>query len=566
MAFHKLFLTFFLCIIIDTCYGQGKNYDLSAPIDLKQTGWNKVLYLKNGNTMLFNFDRNMPVIVKVFDSAHKEIASQKHLCRILDISRFETAVFKGLYDVNGEAVLFFEQEHLSKRGLVRIRFNCNNGKIIEEKLMGESSGFARPMQFYVMKNKEDDDYEILYCTEVAQLKQCDLHVTYYNSKHESIKDIPLDVDRKKYDLLYVVGAESQPNGICITLNLTILVSNQTISGVSSKKAIYDHHVAIYHIPKESSKVKKTVVDVSTDVYPNYTKYTYNPFAKAFNLLLYSYQPIRYIFGLNIERGSASDNLFFKSDPDNGEIKLNYVKNKVINSSIQKTDSAKVFYGIPLSMFTNENGLTTVISESYERFDEPETNVKYNYYTYLGNIGITQLDDDGNELWGILLPHSEYFKSYKRFYKPLEFAQKKEAGYPYCEIPRQDYQNPNPLVFNKLELPEQVYQRQFLSLNTYYHDKNFYIIFNDVNRNFNNTIEKPGDTVFSFNNTNACYYKLNRKREITRHYLFGEPAANEYKCCFIEGADFDEKRGIYATLVQYKKGDDISLRIAWVSLD
>ena len=73
----KLYLTICLYILAPLAYGQENKYDLGAPIALKQTGWNKVLCMKNGNTMLFNLDRNMPVTVKVFDSSHKEKASQK---------------------------------------------------------------------------------------------------------------------------------------------------------------------------------------------------------------------------------------------------------------------------------------------------------------------------------------------------------------------------------------------------------------------------------------------------------------------------------------------------------
>jgi hypothetical protein len=117
-----------------------------------------------------------------------------------------------------------------------------------------------------------------------------------------------------------------------------------------------------------------------------------------------------------------------------------------------------------------------------------------------------------------------------------------------------------------DFPETVNERQFASINSYYHDKNFYIIYNDNNNNFNNSIEHPGDTVYDYNITNACYYKMNRKKEITKNYLYGQPGADEYKCSFIEGADFDEQRGTYVSLVQYKKGSDISLRMAWSKLE
>ena len=117
-----------------------------------------------------------------------------------------------------------------------------------------------------------------------------------------------------------------------------------------------------------------------------------------------------------------------------------------------------------------------------------------------------------------------------------------------------------------DLPEQVYFRQFFAVNTYSHNRNYYIIFNDDTKNLNNTIKRPGDTVYSFGHANTFCYKLNRKKEVSKNYLFGEPAADEVIGSFIEGADFDEQRGVYATLVRYQKGDDVSLRMAWSHLD
>ena len=77
-----------------------------------------------------------------------------------------------------------------------------------------------------------------------------------------------------------------------------------------------------------------------------------------------------------------------------------------------------------------------------------------------------------------------------------------------------------------DLPEQVYERQFLSLNSYERNKNLYVIFNDDNKNFNEAVGARGDTIYTYDNTNTCYYKINNKREITKNYLLANlPATN-----------------------------------------
>lgn len=532
-----------------TCFSQEKKYYISDPLDIKMAGWNKVLAMKNGNTLLFHIETDQPVLVKVFDSTHQEVASQKHLCRYFDIHLAKAAIFKGLLDLDGEATLFIEQERYSKRVLVRIRIDGKNGKLIDEKIIGESPAMNRQTKFFVMKNKTEDDYSILFATDNAQFKECDLHVTYYNRKHEVVKEVPLLVDRKDYDSLKVVGADIQPNGIVVSVALAKMLMNKTESDVSPQNETYDYHLAMYYIPKDSGSAYRNVVDVSTDVYPYYASYTYNSFARSLNILLFSYLPITYVFGIDVRRGAALGNLFFKVNTEDTDVKFNWVNNNMVNAYLQgKTDTTKFFYGMPLRMHTNTNGLTTVVTECFERYDEPESAVKYDFFNYFGNIGVTQLDDEGNELWGIVLPHMQRFKSNQHYYNPSEVAKKDQTH-------------------NMLDdLPEQCYERQFVSINPYFRGKDLYIVFNDYNKNFSSSIEKPGDTVYTYANTNACYYKINVKKEVSKDYLFGPPGDNDYKTSFIEGADMDEQRGVYVTLLQCWKHDNYTLNMAWRRLD
>ena len=552
MRFIKLYVSLLACIVISNCYARENKYDLSAPTDLSETGVNKVLCMKNGNTMLFHFEPARKINVIVFDSLHKEIANTKEPCKVLDILTLEHVVFKGIYDINGEAVMFFDQDHNGKHELVRLRYNAKNGMLIEEKLIAESQSEDKRMQFFVMKNKDNDNYSILFCTDKRHPKECDIFIVFFDAHHKSIREIQLPVDRKKFDYLRVIDAESQPNGTLISLAL----AKTTVNGLTTDmepdthmSAVYDHFMQYFYIPKDSSSAKTGIVSLSTGVFAQYAAYTYNHFASALNLLVYSYKPIDTRFGTHEVTGGMSRDLFFRFNEDDFSIGLNDIKNTMANDFYKQNAGVdKNFIGVPLTMFTNENGLTTLISETHTTYGVAETRVRYNYEDYFGTIAVTQVDDNGNELWGAVLPLSQYYKSYQH-YLDVNAIAKRWQNQPLFE-----------------DMPSQVYNRQFIGINAYCREKNYYIVYNDYNKNFGNSLKNPGDTVYSFNTTNTCYYKMNRKKEITKHHLFGEPITDEYKCSFIEGADFDESRGIYASLVQYKKGDEISLRMAWSHLD
>ncbi|MCW3121707.1 MAG: hypothetical protein JWQ38_1199 [Flavipsychrobacter sp.] len=547
----RSFTSFLLSVfLITNCYAQEK-YDM-VPTGLPETGVNRVLCMKNGNTVLLHFEVAKEITVKVFDSTHKQIASKQQDSRLLDLYVIKESVFKGLFEVNGEAVLFVEQLHLSKYCLIRLRFNATTGNLIEEKQIGESKSSTKRTSYFTMKNKEEDGYAILFSTEVPQFLDCKIYVAYYNSKHEIVKEVPINIDRKNYDYLRVGNASAQPNGICLSLNLEKIKQGGSVSnveGLPNTPTIFDHKLYVYYIPKDSSKAISTKVDVSTEIFPYFSNYTYNPFAGTLNLLLLSYRDIEYKYGINWLPTALINHVFFKLGEHDMSLDYKWMNYKMATKQLQaKTDTTKAYEGIPVSMFTNENGLTTIISTTYGRYPEQENERRTDYNTFLGNIAITQLDDNGNELWATILPFSQRHMSYQHYDSAYSIANKAQS------MP----------LFN--DIPMNVYQRQFFGVNCYNSGKNTYIVFNGNDNDPSTTIEsKAKDTVYNYSRTNTFYYKL-CKREVTKHYVFGTPAANEYKCSFVEGADFDDKRGVYASLVQYRKGDNISLRMAWSQLE
>lgn len=559
------------------CSAQEARDTMSPPLDLPQTGWNKVLCMKNGGTMLFHFEPENALTVIVFDSTHKKVSTREHLCKVLDLAALRMSVFKGLYDIGGEAVLFISQQHLGHDQLVRVRFEGKKGNLVEEKVMGESQGISRPTFFFVIKNKDQDTYSILFCNEYAQYKQSRIYLATYNSRHEQIAEVPIEVDRKKYDYLDLIGAEWQPNGVMITMVLSTLKINGTPSHEGAADAIpdvYDHYLAMYYIPSGSTRAKSTLIDVSTDVFPYYSLYSYNPFAQSLNMYVFSYIDATQRNGIELIPTAITKRLFFKIDEDGLSPHFAWITDNMANIYLQQhTDSSKYFSGLPVKMFTNANGLSTVISESYSRYTYDQygrgavapyithsarssyrfvNNQQHQrsrvFETYLGNIGITQFDDDGKEIWGMVLPRFQYFKSYQRYCFPFEFSKRWQ----------------DQLMFG--DWPPEVYTRQFLSFNTYNRGKDFYIILNDYDENINNSLSNRGDTVYSFERANTYCYKINSKKEVSRYNLFGTLKRNEFRASFIEGADYDDKTGVYATLLQVNRYNAITLRMAWHHLE
>lgn len=545
---HYLFLTVSIILFsFFECYAQY-GYTLSPPLGLDEVGINKVLCLKNGNTMLFHFQINKPIKTFVFDSSYKRIYTATVPCQKLDVFMLTTTVFKGMYEINEEAVLFFEQQNSGRHALIRLRFDTKNGKLIDEVTMGRSKSLAKPTRFFVVKHKADSGYQVLYAQDAMQFQKCDIHLCYYTPQHKVYRDVPLVFDRKKYHFMNVTGVDADEKGTCVTLGLSNLLVNGT--GITMESSpVYEHFLQVFYVPKDSTRTLQRTADLSTELIPYYTQYTNNPFASSINLLMLSYRDAVYRYGIEMRPTQFVANLLFRFDDQSLAGGYSWLNNKLANNWLkEQTDTTDYFSGFPLKMTTNSNGLSTVISESYNRYINTETYSRSQVFeTFLGNICITQYDDEGKEIWGRVLPKSQYYKSYRHYYRPVDMAKKWQQQ----------------AMFN--DLPPQVYERQFMSANVCVNGDDTYIVYNDCGKNFSNNIAEPGDTVFTSVLSNACYYRMNKKKEITKHYLMGEPMLKEYKSCFIEGSDFDESRSRFASVVRYKRSGYVSLRLMWAKL-
>ena len=573
---NRIFSTLVGIIWLTAAAAQDK-YEISKPLNLPERGVNKVLCMKNGNTVLLHLDILKPITVKIFDSTHKLTGTKELHTRLLNTSLLQTTSFKGLFEINNEAVLFVEQDHLSKRQLIRIRFNGKSGTLVQEEEVAQSPGIAKHSYFVVLKEKHRNDYAVLCSTDAPQYQTCDVHVKYFDDLHQLTGDVPVNVDRKPYDYMHIVGAERLPGGICISVGLSKLRVNgdptlrvleasaapSTVNGHAvglvengrtattlDAAATYDNYLSVYYLPDDKKNILSQTIDVSPNVFPFYSSCTYNPFAGNINLLTLSYRDAIYRYGLQLLPTAITQNLFYKMDEHTLYPGYTPIENSKATLAKNSNGTTDAYQGLPIQYLTNENGLSTMVSQSYDRYNAIESKGRpYVFETYLGGIAVTQFDDDGRELWGTVLPLSQYYKSYRHYYQPFQLGKRSQ----------------DLALFN--DMPPQVFERQFVSANTYTHGKDLYVVYNDIDKNFgDNTPGHHADTIYKYDDANACYYKITPKKEVTKHYVFGTPARNECKSSMVEGADFDEQRGVYASVIQYKRGDNTSLKMAWRTLE
>lgn len=518
-----------LCVIVAAA-GQSLP-GLSNPLYISMKGWNKVLYLRDGHTILFHIEPNLPITTILFDSSQRQVATHTDHSTILDNFAYNPPSFKGLYEINGEAVLFLEQERQGRQRLVRLRYNAQTGSLTGESLIGESKGPAKPIQFYVMKEKSEEGYQVFFCTDISHpVKTSDLFVVYFSKFHEALKEVQLPVNRSNYDDLNIVGAQVQPQGTLITIGLDKVV---TYGGATNEVNLphgaseLEHFIAFYFIPKDSIKPMYKFLALTERLYPKFDLFTFNPFAQAINAIVFTRRTFIRPNGLGRLETKVDSTYFFRLAGQDLEAGINHLTYHLANTSLhQQTDTNHAINGLPMKCVTNANGLTSIISFDYVRQNDERTlaGTDTSYMSF--KIGFTQLDDEGREVWGVALP--------------------------------------GPSLYLRVRSSD-LYFSSFTSLQAYERNGDYFVIYNDYDENVGKSFRDAKMPVASFEATNARYYKISNKRQIYSGYLFGAPGHNEYRNCYTNAACFDEQTGVYASLVRYKHGDNISLRMAWTRL-
>jgi hypothetical protein len=560
----RYLLSALLCLCTCIATAQDLKYEMSEPVDVSIAGWDKVLLMSNGNTVLFHFELRKGIIVKVFDKTRKEIASKKHLCDILDINRLELAGWIGAEAIGNEAVIFISQDVDNRRTLIRLRINGNTAGLISEEKLVQSPSFQKEIFTKLLREKGSDNYYIVCNQTNAGYAQKEIKVLLYDAKHTRIKDIPLNIDAKGLDDMDLGSAAIDDNG-----NISLAVE---ITRIIQHPDVLERVMFICLLPKDSTSFQVSKVALPSHFRTFETALAYNPFSKYYQLLT-TFQLDGYKqFGFAIKQVEYNYNELYilnQSSP----LRPMQLANSKINSDIQsRLDTGYVFNGRTRLVCMNDFGLSTVI---YDGILMPKTtNGHFDAKGMKRIIGITQYDEQGQEVNGITLPRAKL----KAGKSPYVFASNNgitaKTTYALQEIRDRIETEPanriqgkasqafivkNPFV-NEPNNDGQLCDIYCMSAN-----KHYYIFYNENPGNFNRTVADISDSLYNADYTHATFYKIGKKRETSKTYLFGQPVEGEYKQLLTQSSNFDKRTNLYATVVRHRKGKETQTKIAWVQL-
>lgn len=505
-----------LCICYLSASAQLKQIAEGIKFQEPETGFVRLIQMKNGNTVYFHLTPKEGVNLRVYDASHKEtIATSFELgFERAKISSKEGAMFPNnneesidaIFGINNELVVFMTEFEKRKSNSYKFIVDLTTGKLKETKniLSDKTWSATKP---WVKKDKYSDnymvdDYKDLVC---------------YDGNHQEIFRKPhLSAEQKGYMADAVFTGDGQ---VFYFYNESKKNENENLYVAGSKKG--------------SSEMVYTKLDMPEGLTYRRSRMIakYNPVSKKV-----VYLAVGETAGKN---GGDYIPLLTVIDPET--LKADNIKSFVPNEELQaqykeRYDTKKDYTGLPQDLFINKDGSISIIYE--EMLHQSTSSGNYTRHDMrLGKIIIVTLDKDGKFLSNYLVPKAHWYT-----FSDLDIF----------------YQNE--IKGRAQELWRGNQYKSYAYVNS---PQGQYILFNDTERNNEVNKDKFAE-VQSVSDCNAFVYKLKPGELFAqREYLFGKPDKGNTIAMFLV-SDFDTATNIYVTLKLTKESArDKMISVIWL---
>jgi hypothetical protein len=539
---RKIFcLVIALLIASPIIYAQGPKIEKSEAFDEPGDGWNKVMMMKNGNTFFFHFSKRDGIEINVFDKSRKTVATKEIKSELWETRKMKNTLIAGLYEINNEAVLFMVQSEGRVPTLYRVRFNSTTGDMVKEEEIGTLAktklvSFGGEINtVYIEKDPESDCYAVIFFNNYAGDPDERIKVLHLDGNHKVLNTAFYESPNEDFKYLRYIGA-------VVDGNRRLFLS---VYGAASMKG-KEGKVYISGLKAGNPAFINKPLNFTEDFKDTKSVMTYNHNNNTLQLLTLSFAKGRLSFFGDRATGSYMafmsyidpESLDLKSVKPIAGAKINEYAHDVLNTDLN-------YRGLPQQMIINKDNSTTILSEEQTQEITVDQNGNVvSSMTYLGGIGVNELNADGTEKSGYAI---RKLQAAAGLIDPLYISSRSKGRWNYVK----GFADHNSYM-------------SFDYINT---DKNRYIIFNDNNKNFDkDEDQKKRKIVTNVNKLNTICYSLNGSG-VNKSYLFGDTGDNDKSnSCHIEASDFDQATGTYATIMIERDGRDRQAKMVWVKFE
>ena len=448
----------------------------------------------------------------------------------------------GAYEINGEPVIFLQYFGDVTPVLYRLRINPSTGALIKEEVVGlrpkkffmrQANDIGFDQNIYVEKDPESDNYAVIYFNGKEREVGDRIKVMHFDGNHKLLNQADYDSPDANIKFLNLIGAV-----------------------VDGSKRVY---IVTYGAQKEKGSKAHVFIAMLThgdSTFLNKTLDFTEDFMKTNSDIVYDRKNNRLVMLTNTLAETKSSSTTYVSflsyiDPENLSLKgVNILSNEKVNEYAHKELNTKLDYtGLPQKLVLNRDNSITVLQEemTFKEVYSEKSGATLGQYTYMGNIGITEVGTDGVEKNGYVMMKKQFYVGKLN----SMYMAGRDKG----------------LWSNDIFSRRSANDDQFMSYEYINTDKGSYVLFNDNPKNDkkgNDQIKRKLAENTDYMNT-ICYFIKDGGAK--RSYLFGEPKGKKYTiACDIEASDYDKKTNIYTTIVSEQHGRKYDSHIAWIHFE
>jgi hypothetical protein len=538
----------------------------SAGFEEPTEGASRLLLMKNGNTLFFQFTVKKGVNVNVYDHKHRTTGAVNSRIRSWKQKKMKRADLKALFEVDGNAVVFLEQLIKKHPTLYRLVFDGKTGKLLrEDELaknnrlhMGDSHkrkyGRFDDVQFIVKRDPGSEYYAIGICNGESSVKKEHIEVVHFAPNHKEINRAFFESPGDTYR--YLVSPD-----IYVNRDEFVFISGYAYNTKATEGK--DSRVVIGRLQKGTRQFESKALDYTGDYE--------NP------MLVVKYRKEdKLVYMLNAFEVKKDDNRGIMSkgydvmdalemniiDPATQEVKNHYlIKHPKLSAYVEqyikvKKKNKKVYNGVIQDFRLNSDSTITYLFEYMNNYVSTRTSTSFNsrtgaastttrsvLCTTLGDIGIMNTDLDGKELRSYAINKSQGIERSLNMFLINRRKQSSwhfRAGANYSMMPG------------------------FLSYDYIFVNGKDYVFFNDSPVNLDNEDEdahskKESGAVSNWNTACATF----DGNKVMKPYLFGEPKEkDEGRFCQLEMITTSEDNKTMATMMIERLGREKKAYIVW----
>lgn len=508
--------------------------DFSEPGD----GWDKLMQLKNGNTVYLHFSKKDGLLVNIYDTAHALKVTDTVHTQLWNAADLESTEIDGIFEINGQPVIFLQQLVKYNPVMYRLVLDAETGKLLREDKLGELPSVQHRSVFiddnlathdmYVEKDANSDYYAIALFSG-APIQKTDsvrerIRVLHFSPAHELIHSGWFYLPDSSYSYFsYISMAVRGKEKIYLG---TVGFNAKRKEGDAGAKVLFSM------LSPDSAAFAHEVLDYTAG-FGNVGGNIQVAGAQVRMLLYVSSKQKEGYTGMMMNTFQAATGKLKK------HVQLSFPE---LSRNVQQNLNYKEEYkGTPQRLHLNEDGSSTLLMESFSFFKQGNSQLN-KLHTNLGDIGITLLDTTGRE--NATLAVSKY-----------------QVITGVCE----------PFQLQRRGKSEWVFRNKIAALNTNTWLSYDYIpvpgvsfvLFNDylqyLDTGGQDKVRKP--LKFAADANFVCYRFYNGKME--RLFLFGMPEVTKGYACMMGAADYNAQTRMYATLLISRKGVEKKANIAWI---